>query len=34
MGKERIEGGFTVFVRKNQWKKTIREALELFIMGG
>jgi hypothetical protein len=33
-GKQRIEGNFTVYVRKHQWKKTIREALELFIMGG
>lgn len=31
MGKERIEGAFTVFVEKKQWKKTIRQALKQFI---
>lgn len=30
-GKERIEGNFTVFVEKKQWKKTIRQALKQFI---
>jgi len=30
-GKERLEGTFTVFVEKKQWKKTIRQALKQFI---
>ena len=30
-GKDKIDGVFTVFVQKKQWKKTIRQALKQFI---
>lgn len=30
-GNEKIEGSLTVFVKKEQWKKTIREALAHYI---
>lgn len=30
-GKERLQGGLTVFVSKTMWRKTIREALEYYL---
>lgn len=30
-GNQKIEGSMTVFVKKDQWKKTIREALKHYI---
>lgn len=31
IGDEKLEGPFTVFVEKEQWKKTIREAVRHYI---
>lgn len=31
VGNQKIEGGFTLFVKKKQWKKSIREALKYYI---
>lgn len=30
-GKQKIDGAITVFVKKNQWKNTIRKALKQYI---